>query len=326
LRFKKRGWYSNSVINDFGSWITGTQDSYSSFDEEKTILSRVNELDIFGNSTPNSTAQINAIMTTTSTYVSPVIDLSRGQTIYVHNLINNDTTGEDGISGGNLINRYISKVVTLDDGQDAEDIIVKLTAYRPPNSNVNVWMKLRNAEDSQELSLSNWIELSYSNNFFSSEADQSNFVEFNYSLPENYKNSNGVFQYIKNSYEIIANTSGFDNTNNTIKITDANTYFSANDRVYYAVPSEGTPIAGLTSNTYYFISFANSSDVALSTTSGGSNVVITDIRTSATGEIHSLGGEVYESFKQYQIKIGLKGTNSAKPPRVADLRVVALQT
>ena len=320
LRFKKRGLYSN---NTFGDWIPGTPDSYSSFDEEKTILSRVNELAL---PSPSSTAQINAVMSTTSVYVSPVIDLSRGQTIYVHNLINNDATGEDSVSGGNLINRYISKIVTLDDGQDAEDIIVKLTAYRPPNSDVKVWMKLRNDEDGQELSLTNWIEMNYSNSLFSSEADSTNFVEFDYRLPDSYKNSSGVFQYIRNSYQVIANTAGFNNTTNTLKITDANTYFSVGNRVYYSVPPSGTAIAGLTSNTYYFISFANTTDVAVSTTSGGSNVDITDIRTSATGEVHSLGGEVYDTFKQYQIKIGLMGTNSAKPPRVADLRVVALQT
>jgi hypothetical protein len=265
-------------------------------------------------------------MSTASVYVSPVIDLSRGQTIYVHNLINNDATGENSVSGGNLINRYISKIVTLDDGQDAEDLIVKLTAYRPPNSDVKVWMKLRNDEDGQELSLTNWIEMNYSNSLFSSEADTTNFVEFDYNLPDSYKDNNGVFQYIKNSYQVIANTAGFNNTTNTLKITDANTYFTAGDKVYYSVPPSGTAIAGLTSNTYYFITFANSSDVAVSSTSGGSNVDITDIRTSATGEVHSLGGEVYSTFKQYQIKIGLLGTNSAKPPRVADLRVVALQT
>lgn len=324
-RFEKRGWLSNTSANAYGEWISGSPDSYSSFDNEKTILSHVNELVKFGTSSPNSSAQIRANMTTASQYVSPVLDISRGQTIYVHNLLNNDATGEDGISGGNLINRYISKVITLDDGQDAEDIIVKLTAYRPINSEVKVWMKLRNNEDADPISLNSWIELEYENNFFSSEADPSNFVEFDYNIPAEYKDANGVFQYVKNSYQVTANTTGFDNITNVLKITDANTYFTVGDRVFYSVPPTGTAIKGLTSGTYYYISFANSSSVALSATSGGSNVVISDIRTTNPAEIHTLGGEVHKTFKQYQIKIGLLGTNSAKPPRVADLRVVALQ-
>ena len=187
-------------------------------------------------------------------------------------------------------------------------------------------MKVRNDEDGDALNDKSWIEMTADSNTFSSEANRNDFVEFDYSVPADYLNGNGVVQYIENSQSINANTSGVDSINNVINITDANTYFTANDEVYYSVPSTGTAITGLTANTWYYVSFSNSSSLALSATQGGANIDITELRTDSTAEVHTVGGEVYQSFKQYKIKIGLMGTNSAKPPRVADLRVIALQT
>jgi hypothetical protein len=95
--------------------------------------------------------------------------------------------------------------------------------------------------------------------------------------------------------------------------------------VFYAVPPGGTPIAPLTANTYYFIDTANSTAITLKSTAVGSQIDITDFRTDASPETHSIGGDVFTGFKQYSVKIGLIGTNSAKPTRVGDLRVIALQ-
>ena len=333
LSFEKAGWRSNTSANSFdlysgsSEWFPGTSDSYSSFDNEVTILSHVNEIAKFGTgaTTPNSSAKVKIVMNTDSNYVSPVIDLSRAQSIYVHNIINNDDTGEANTSGGSLLNRYISKPVTLADGQDAEDLLVKLTAYRPPQSDVKVWMKVRNDEDGVLFNQNKWIELLYSNTFFSSEANKDDFVELDYTIPENYKNGNGVLQYIKNATNITANSIGINAAANSILITTANTIFTANDEVFYSVPPGGTAITPLTANTYYFVKTSNSTAITLSSTAGGAEIDITDFRTDANAQVHTIGGEVYTGFKQYSIKIGLKGTNSAKPPRVGDLRVIALQ-
>lgn len=329
--FEKAGWLSNSAINAFDTyigssiWYPGTSDSQSSFNNEVTILSRINELSVFGNSSPNSSARVRTRLITSSQYVSPVIDVSRFQSVFVHNIINNDDTGESNTSGGNLLNRYISKPVTLADGQDAEDIIVKLTAYKPPRSDVKVWLKIRNGEDGVLFNENKWFELDYSNNFFSSEANKDDFVELDYTVPAKYKNANGVLQYIKGATEFNANTTAVNASANSILLAGANTIFSANDEVYYSVPPGGTAITPLTANTYYFIDTANSTAITLKSTAVGSQIDITDFRTDANAEIHTIGGDVFTGYKQYSIKIGLKGTNSAKPPRVGDLRVVALQ-
>lgn len=343
--FEKCGWQSNASANSFdfyigtSEWFPGVIDDYSSFNNEVTILSRVDELEKFGNSSPNSSARLKAIISTTSGYVSPVLDLSRAQCVYVHNILNSNTVGEDGPSGGALINKYISKVVTLEEGQDAEDIKVRLTSFKPPHSDIKVWGKFRHNEDGAYIRENNWIELTTSNTSYSTEANEYSFVEINYDIPEEYKDGNGVFQYIKNATNIVANTSGVVKASNSILITNADTIFSANDEVFYSVPTGGTPIlatyaanstitAYLQANSYVHINTVNSTAVTLkhaNTTGGFSNVTILDFRTDANAEVHTLGGEVYSGYKQYAVKVGLLGTNSAKPPKASDLQVANLQ-
>jgi hypothetical protein len=153
--------------------------------------------------------------------------------VFVRNILNNDTTGEDGVSGGNLTNKYISKTITLADGQDAEDILVKLTSYRPPNTDVKMWVKIRHAEDPQTIDEKSWSLMNYNESLFSSSADRNDFIEFDYTFPTSMM-SNGVVYYVSNSV-------------------------------------------------------------------------------------------TFTGFKQFAIKIGLMGTDAANPPKVTDLRAIALQ-
>lgn len=90
---------------------------------------------------------------------------------------------------------------------------------------------------------------------------------------------------------ITANTVGFSNTTETLAVSTANSRFQVGDRVYYAVPATNTAIAGLTANSHYYVSFVNSSALALSATSGGSNLNITDNRTTDPGETHTIQGD-----------------------------------
>jgi hypothetical protein len=95
---------------------------------------------------------------------------------------------------------------------------------------------------------------------------------------------------------ITANSVGFSNTNDTILITSANSKFLANDRLYYTVPSGNTPIAPLTGNTYYYVSFSNTTAVKLAASLGGANIDITDARTTASGETHTFTGDTATGY------------------------------
>lgn len=95
---------------------------------------------------------------------------------------------------------------------------------------------------------------------------------------------------------VTANSSGFSNTTDVILISTANSKFQAGDRLYYGVPSGNTPIAPLTGNTYYYVSFANTTAIALSTTSGGANIDIVDTRNAVAGETHTVTGDTATGY------------------------------
>ena len=102
----------------------------------------------------------------------------------------------------------------------------------------------------------------------------------------------------KAGINVVANSTGFSNTTDTIKISLADTIFKVGDLVFYQVPTSNTKIAGITTaNAYYYVSFVDNSGIALSATSGGANLDITDARTTNPGEIHTI------ALNKYQIDV-----------------------
>lgn len=178
LLFTKRGYREDTLA--FGDWYDGIPDNISEFDEETAMLSRATEI---ASLSSQSSAQLKGQLTTYTEYLSPAIDVSRANAIYVHNLINNDSTGEaNAPSGGNALNKYISKMVTLADGQDAEDVVVRLTAYRPPNSTVKVYYKIKHEEDGDLFDEKNWIEMEGPDTY-SAKANRYNYIDMDFAVP-----------------------------------------------------------------------------------------------------------------------------------------------
>ena len=64
------------------------------------------------------------------------------------NDINNISTEEFKEVGNSLV-RYISKPIELSDGQDAEDLNVYLTSYKPFGTDIKVYARIHNAEDAE---------------------------------------------------------------------------------------------------------------------------------------------------------------------------------
>lgn len=186
--------YSNTGIAQ--AYVSIDSGENYEFNSEMALFSRSNEISQLSSNRSN---KIRVSMQTTTNYLSPIFDLGKTQSIIVDNLINNDATGEDNPSGGNLFNKYISKIITLAEGQDAEDLKVFITGYRPPNTDIRVWMKILNGEDSDTLALKSWIELE--KNFggdilFSSLANRNDFREFTFNVPSSLlTGSQGQVQY-----------------------------------------------------------------------------------------------------------------------------------
>jgi hypothetical protein len=158
------------------------EDTSVEYDDEYTIKSRSVEVSDYSGS---NSSQMIANFSSISEYVSPVVDLSIANAIYVRNLINSDATGENNKSGGNLINKYISKIVTLAEGQDAEELLVYLTVYKPATTDVKVWTKIKNIEDvSETFQNKPYYELVKVADVISSTVEKNDYVTLIYKIPD----------------------------------------------------------------------------------------------------------------------------------------------
>jgi len=186
--------YSNT--GTIGSYFTVSPSENYYFTSEQALYSKSNEIASLSSDRSN---KVKVSMSTLTNYLSPLVDLSRTHAVYVDNIINNDATGENGVSGGYLANRYISKVITLAEGQDAEDIKVILTAYRPPTTDVRVWIKILNGEDSDTLDSRSWIELNKASDgdtLYSSISNRDDFKEYEFGFATSYlTGTQGQVQY-----------------------------------------------------------------------------------------------------------------------------------
>jgi hypothetical protein len=96
-----------------------------------------------------------------------------------------------------------------------------------------------------------------------------------------------------------ANTTGFSNgsvagaANSSFKLSTANSFWQVGDRLFYVA---NTPITPLTGNTYYYVSFANTTVIKLAATAGGSNIAITDTRTTGAQESHTFQGDTATGY------------------------------
>ena len=220
LTFDMRS-YSNTSVE--GSYVSIQPSETYYYDAEQALHSKSNEISALGGARSN---QIRANFLTGKLGVSPVLDMGRTHTIYLDNIISANSGGETAASGGELINRYISKTVTLAEGQDAEDIKVVLTAYRPPNTDVKVWIKILHREDSTLFDDAPWIEMSRTSaDVYSSLAIRSDFKEYTYGFATaNLTGPNGEVQYTNGAgitftgYKYFAIKIGLVNTQNNTAI------------------------------------------------------------------------------------------------------------
>lgn len=93
---------------------------------------------------------------------------------------------------------------------------------------------------------------------------------------------------------ITANTTGV-TLSRFIAVSTANSFWQVNDRLYYGVPAGNTAIGGLTGNSYYYVSFANTSGICVSNTPGGANLTLTAATTNP-GEVHTIQGDTATGY------------------------------
>lgn len=224
-------------------------------------------------------------------------------------------------NGFDDVARYISKSTTLAPNQEADDAITYLTAYRPANTNVYVYIKALGVNDSTMFDDRTWSLMpeSTSTGLLSSKANLNDYIELVYGLPT----SKSLFS-----------------DSGTCSATSANVTFfntetlSVGDFIYVK------DNANSTFTVREIVSITNSSSVVTS-----SNIGFTSTNTAVgviPGLSHENGvfkyhdneyisryvnpnGDVHDTIKQFAIKIIMTGDNHYIIPRVADMRTLALQ-
>ena len=189
--------YLNYLDTDV-SWTTKTTDTAYAIDgtatdieafennefllEEKIIAGRTSEIN---NTSSAKTLTVTGTLTSGTDRLSPVVDIGRTRSVVVvHNLVNNDNTGEIR-NNGNAAARYITKKIVLADGQEAEDIKIILDAYKPSGTEIDVYARIQSAEDTDEFRDKQYTLLTQSTpaTARSSPVNQNDFLEFEFGFP-----------------------------------------------------------------------------------------------------------------------------------------------
>ena len=255
--FSSEGKFATSASTRDASFTRININDDTDFITPRYVLSRSNESNTSSSAAAvaiNRSAEIRYILTSNNRFASPALDLRQLSSTTVLNIINSNTdigSSEDFvISGGTAKARYITRKVVLADGQDAEDLRIYLTAYKPSGSDVFVYYKVLHAEDDDTFDLARWIPMTrvVSEGFtadavYSSSSNRNDLLELTYDVPE-----------YSNNYRSGANTTN-------------------------------------------------------------SNII--EYRNSARAR--------FVGYKYFAVKIVLVNQNSSNPPRVKDLRAIALQ-
>jgi Arc/MetJ family transcription regulator len=111
--------------------------TYTDVDSEETYEA-ASEFTI----TKSNRATIASSLTTTSQYISPVIDLDSMALLTIENEVNTLTTNEDTLDAGSALSRYITREVDLND--PADQLNIYLDVSRPEeNSTIALYVKLK---------------------------------------------------------------------------------------------------------------------------------------------------------------------------------------
>jgi len=279
--------------------------------KEYAVYSKSNEdADLSGDKSFNN----QATLTSTSEFISPVIDLSRCGFITTKNNVNNDSTNEDSQNNGNALSKYISKRVKLADGQESEDLRVYLDQQTPVGSSVKVYGKFLSAEDDADFRNElDWFELSLVSTPDADGLSQTQFIEYQYQIANANLDGNDVLSYSIDRVDATSVTAGGSGYTTAPTVT-----FSGGTAIRqakgYAVLSSGS-----------VASIVITDPGRYETGSAAPTITITGGGGSSATATATLGSTTYTEFKEFAVKIVMLTENTSNVPRLKNLRAIALQ-
>lgn len=133
--------------------------------------------------------------------------------VYARYIINNDYTKEE-TNYGNAWAKHVTTKVNLADGMEAEDLLVYLTAYRPPGTDFKVYARIYNSVDGDTFDSKDWTLLEQTDglNVYSSPNNPTDMNEYTYNFtasPNTDYTSVGTITTTLNSNSLIGSNTNF---------------------------------------------------------------------------------------------------------------------
>ena len=266
---------------------------------------------------------------TGSSYQAPFI-IGDQLDLYIYsNQINNEyldpVTGLDTEieKNGLALCKYISKKASFD--MPAEDVIVYLTAYRPANTEIRMYCKIKNGADNETFDDKKWTPMVITNNSqkYSDPSNKNSLVEYTYGLPQFPgldTSLNGVFTTTLNS-AIVATTQSQTSAlvaGDLIQIYD--NFLPDNHEVFIVQSVDSTTQITLsravTNNNIVGARQANKMKYP--------NIAFNNIANDNVVRYVSSSLIEFDGYNQMQIKIVLLSPQTYISPEVEDIRVIGV--
>jgi hypothetical protein len=322
---------SSSITLNFAN----TGGSVSSTRKQNGILSKRSFIDQYDAIVASRTTEVTAAtpfrsfigeitFTTTNPYVSPMVQEHNLDAFVERYEINNTTTNEY-LGQGAALARYISKQVNLTNDQLAEDFKIYLSAFKPINTDIKVYLRALNPEDSEAFDLKDWteMELIQSQNLLSNPANKNDFIELAYNIPffQSGTQIPGEFK-TESANAVIVGTSGSVNTDITV-----------GDLVHVYSP--------LIEDTHFVdtVTAANTTSFTVGTSVSNSSLVgtgfyVNKITRKNSGYLDIQNGNIFtyynrssarfNGYQTFAVKIVLLSSDGINIPYVRDLRALAV--
>ena len=193
----------NDIVGEFATMTpagtslsfnyTGTSNTQTTLASQQITLGYETEFydqerKVYSVSNKSNTLTITANLNSDSSFLSPVIDTVKADALVIRNLVDfPQYVYNEYFNNGQSRTKYISKPVTLANGQDSQDIQVILSAHRPAGTDVKVYVKFRNGEDPEPLSAKTWTPLANQyDTLYSDPSNPNDFQEFVFSAYGGY--------------------------------------------------------------------------------------------------------------------------------------------
>ena len=267
------------------------------------------------------------VLSSQSRFTAPMVDLQSQSLLIYENVINNDTTNEHLSEKGSASSKYVSRIVTLAEGLDAEDIKVFVNAYRPANTDIKVYAKILNEADSLTIADTNWSQLQATQNkdTFSSEKERRDIVEYGFEFADTLETTAVDTVATTNSEitTVVFSSNVFSSfaNNDMIKLTDSNANTDYQISKVVTMQSNGTHMT-LDAN-----GLVNSSSIAVSKVNTDQiNRAFRDPQapTAFQATYYNTNNEKFVGYKRLALKIVMTSESTAKAPVLQDFRAIAV--